>query len=295
MENIKVSIVIPVYNTEKYLKEAINSIINQTLREIEIIVVNDGSTDNSAQILENFTQQDSRIKLFTHEKNKGLSEARNTGIKAVCGEYLYFFDSDDILELDCLGLCYNKSKAEDLDFLFFDALLFYDDKDKTKQKLLNYQRITDLSSGVYSGIEILEILLKKKAYRDTVCLSFIKTSYLNRLNLSFIPGIYHEDVLFSLQLYIEAQRVGFINRSFFYRRMRGNSIMGKLSIKNIDDMLFIVQKMKKQQKNTNNVKLKEVLNIKIRMTLIYLFKKLLSFDAKTIFTRMPQVIKLLFL
>jgi len=291
----KVSVIIPVYNTEKYLEEAINSIINQTLQEIEIIVVNDASTDNSGKILEEFAQKDSRIKVLTHEKNKGLSEARNTGIKEICGEYLYFFDSDDILELDCLELCYNKSSTENLDFLFFDAFTFYDEKDKPKQKLLNYQRTTDLVSKIYSGIEILEILLKKKAYKDPVWLSFIKTSYLNFLNLSFIPGIYHEDVLFSLQLYIEAQRVGFISRSFFHRRMRGNSIMGKLSVKNIDDMLFIVREMIKRKKNTNSIKTKKLLNIKIKKTLMYLSKKILAFDIKIIFTRMPQVIRLWFL
>ena len=291
----KVSVIIPVYNTEKYLEEAINSIVNQTLREIEIIVVNDGSTDNSGKMLVEFAQKDKRIKVLTHEKNKGLSEARNTGIKEICGEYLYFFDSDDILELDCLELCYNKSSTENLDFLFFDAFTFYDEKDKPKQKLLNYQRTTDLVSKIYSGIEILEILLKKKAYKDPVWLSFIKTSYLNFLNLSFIPGIYHEDVLFSLQLYIEAQRVGFISRSFFHRRMRGNSIMGKLSVKNIDDMLFIVREMIKRKKNTNSIKTKKLLNIKIKKTLMYLSKKILAFDIKIIFTRMPQVIRLWFL
>ena len=295
MKTPKVSVIIPVYNTEKYLEEAINSIINQTLQEIEIIVVNDASTDNSGKILEEFAQKDSRIKVLTHEKNKGLSEARNTGIKEICGEYLYFFDSDDILELDCLELCYNKSSTENLDFLFFDAFTFYDEKDKPKQKLLNYQRTTDLVSKIYSGIEILEILLKKKAYKDPVWLSFIKTSYLNFLNLSFIPVIYHEDVLFSLQLYIEAQRVGFISRSFFHRRMRGNSIMGKLSVKNIDDMLFIVREMIKRKKNTNSIKTKKLLNIKIKKTLMYLSKKILAFDIKIIFTRMPQVIRLWFL
>ena len=293
MENIKVSVIIPVYNTEKYLAEAINSIINQTLREIEVIVVNDGSTDNSAKILEEFAQKDSRIKILTHDKNKGLSEARNTGMKEIRGEYLYFFDSDDILELDCLELCYEKSKADNLDFLFFDAMTFYDKYDKSDLKL-NYQRTMGLELKVYTGVEILEILLKKETYKDPVWLNFIKTSYLTKLNLSFVPRIYHEDVLFTLQLYIQAIRVGFISRSFFHRRMRGNSIMGKLSVKNIDDTLLIVQEIKKWKNNTNDATVKKLLNLKIRATLIYLLKKLLDFDVKTIITKMPQAVKLLF-
>lgn len=291
MENIKVSVIIPVYNTEKYLEEAVNSIINQTLREIEIIIVNDGSTDNSIQILENFAKLDNRIIILTHEKNKGLSEARNTGIKEIRGEYIYFFDSDDILETDCLELCYNKSSTENLDFLFFDAVTFYDNTDKTNLKL-NYQRSKGLESKVYKGIEIFEILLKEKRYKDPVWLNFIKTSYLKQLNLSFIPGIYHEDILFSLQLYVEAKRVDFICRSFFHRRMRGNSIMGKLKIKNIDDMLFIVREIKKYKTTTNDIKIKKLLNKKIRTILLFLSKKLLSFDVKIIFTRGIKIVKL---
>ena len=173
---MKVSVVIPVYNTGKYLEESINSILQQTLKEMEIIIINDGSTDNSAEVLNHFEQQDKRIKILTHENNKGLSEARNTGINVVQGQYLYFFDSDDVLELDCLELCYEKCNEENLDFLFFDAITFYDD-DFDSDLRLNYQRTESLVIKIYSGVEILNILLHKKAYKDSACLSFIRTKY----------------------------------------------------------------------------------------------------------------------
>lgn len=99
MENkeIKVSVVIPVYNTEKYVREAVESIMNQTLRELEIIIINDGSTDNSLQVVEELAAADSRIQVYS-QTNQGLSMARNAGITHAHGRYIYFMDSDDLLE-----------------------------------------------------------------------------------------------------------------------------------------------------------------------------------------------------
>ena len=116
----KVSVIIPVYNTEEYIGETLNSIINQTLKDIEIIVINDGSTDNSLRIINEYAQRDSRITVFT-QANQGLSLTRNKGIIEARGEYIYFMDSDDLLENDALNSCYKHSTKGHLDFLFFDA------------------------------------------------------------------------------------------------------------------------------------------------------------------------------
>lgn len=120
---IKVSVIIPVYNVERYLREAIFSIINQSLNEIEIIIVNDGSTDSSFNIIKEFASKDQRIQIISNP-NQGLSIARNLGIYRAIGEYIYFFDSDDLLDKDALRKCYNKCQSETLDFLFFDADAF---------------------------------------------------------------------------------------------------------------------------------------------------------------------------
>ena len=116
MENkkIKVSVVIPVYNTEKYVREAVESIMNQTLRELEIIIINDGSTDNSLQVVEELAAADSRIQVYS-QTNQGLSMARNAGITHAHGRYIYFMDSDDLLEKDAMELCYNKCEEKELD------------------------------------------------------------------------------------------------------------------------------------------------------------------------------------
>lgn len=119
----KISVVIPVYNVENYLRQCLDSVINQTLDDIEIICVNDGSTDSSPDILEEYSRKDSRIRIISQE-NMGLSGARNTGMKYIKGEYVYFLDSDDYIELDALNQMYNISKNNSLDMLMFKTCSF---------------------------------------------------------------------------------------------------------------------------------------------------------------------------
>ena len=108
MNNIKISVVIPVYNTEKYLKKCIESIVNQSLKEIEIIIVNDGSPDNSYQIIEEYKEKDRRI-IAVNQENGGISSARNKGIELAKGEYIIHIDSDDWIEQDYFSDMYKKA------------------------------------------------------------------------------------------------------------------------------------------------------------------------------------------
>ena len=123
MNNPKVSVIIPVYNTEAYVEQTLRSIMGQTLRDIELIVVNDGSTDGSLSVLERIATGDDRIRLYT-QPNKGLSQTRNAGIARARGEFIYFMDSDDLLEPDALERCYERCQSDRLDFVFFDAESF---------------------------------------------------------------------------------------------------------------------------------------------------------------------------
>ena len=107
MNNPKVSVIIPVYNTEAYVEQTLRSIMGQTLRDIELIVVNDGSTDGSLSVLERIATGDDRIRRYT-QPNKGLSQTRNAGIARARGEFIYFMDSDDLLEPDALERCYER-------------------------------------------------------------------------------------------------------------------------------------------------------------------------------------------
>ena len=114
--NLKVSVIIPVYNVEQYLNQCLDSVINQTLKDIEIICVDDGSTDNSFKMLEEYAQKDNRIKVI-HQKNKGAAAARNEGLYIAQGKYLSFLDSDDFFEIDMLEQMYNCAEKYNTDIV----------------------------------------------------------------------------------------------------------------------------------------------------------------------------------
>lgn len=218
----KASVIIPVFNTEKYLEQSVLSIINQSLTDIEIIIVNDGSTDSSLDIIQKLAKQDNRIQIISNHNN-GLSIARNSGIYRATGEYIYFFDSDDLLDKNTLELCYHKCKQNQLDFIFFDADVFTDDEISTSN--FNYIRSDKYEDITYSGINILEKQLSSGGYRSSSCLNFINRKFLNDIQLYFYPKIVHEDELFTFILYLRARRVGLYKKTFFHRRIRKDSIM----------------------------------------------------------------------
>lgn len=220
MNKIKVSVIIPVYNVEKYVEESVLSIMNQSLKEIEIIIINDGSTDNSLEIIHKLSTKDNRINVIS-TINNGQSIARNIGLYIAQGEYIYFFDSDDLLDVKTLEECYFECKTNDLDFLFFDANCFGDNLINE----INYKRSNKFRKKIYKGIDILNEQFKEKGFSASPCLSFIKRKYLINTNLSFYPRIIHEDALFTFILYLRAEKVSFIDKCYFHRRIRTDSIM----------------------------------------------------------------------
>ncbi|WP_175550508.1 glycosyltransferase [Bacteroides luti] len=241
MTKPKVSVIMPVFNTEQYVNEALMSIINQTLKEIEIIVINDGSTDGSLEVISRIAENDNRVQIYSQE-NQGQSVARNLGISIAKGEYIYFMDSDDLLDLDALECCYNKCEAESLDFVFFDADIICENKEISFS--IDYHR-TEIEEKVYYGAELLNELINKYLYRVAPWMNFIRLSYLHKIRLNFYPGIIHEDELFSAILYIEAERVGRINKNYFKRRVRGNSTMTKqFSWKNIEGYFTVIEQLR---------------------------------------------------
>ena len=240
----KVSVIIPIYNTAAYLHDTINSIRNQSLKEIEIILLNDGSTDDSINIIKEYEALDSRIQSHT-QPNQGLSVARNQAMKYATGKYLYFMDSDDYLEPEALETCYIKCERQALDFVFFDADIL--NKEKHKNISLNYQR-KDCTNPelVYQGPYILKLLIDHKAYSPSPCLNFIRREYLTEIQLDFLPGIIHEDQLFTCLLYLQAQRVSSIHKDFFKRRLREDSIMtSKFSMRNMESYFTITAHLSK--------------------------------------------------
>ena len=167
-----ISVIIPVYNTGKYLYEAIESVQNQDVEDIEIICVNDGSTDNSLDILNEMADMDKRIKVISQE-NQGQSAARNTAMPYAHGEYIYFMDSDDILCPGCFKTCLEHMERKGYDFVFFDADIFCTEG---KRKLAwDYKRTGRYEENKsYDGHELMKMHLDNWTHRAVVWLFFIK-------------------------------------------------------------------------------------------------------------------------
>ncbi|MBQ8482008.1 MAG: glycosyltransferase family 2 protein [Alphaproteobacteria bacterium] len=217
----KVSIVIPVYNVEEYIKQCLDSIVNQTLQDIEIIVVNDCSPANEDKIIQEFAHKDSRIKYIKLEKNVGQGEARNIGLSQATGEYFYCADSDDYLDLTLLEKAYNKAKSLDADMLFFQLT------------------IVDCKTGEITPHKIITptmLALENKAfsYQDTDGFFFdfwgaphtkIYKKEFYKQNINYPNLVEYEDAVVSFNGWLKAKRIAFINECLYYYRInRSGSI-----------------------------------------------------------------------
>ena len=222
----RVSVIIPVYNVEKYLRECLDSIVNQTLREIEIICVDDGSTDGSPEILREYGEKDCRITIISQE-NRGISSARNHGADIASGEYFYFMDGDDILERDALSRLYQLSEEKSLDVLYFDGESFFETEElkEIKKNYITYYARKGDYSRVMTGPQMLHEMIAMDEYRSSLCLQFISSVHYRQENLRFEEGIIGEDNIFTFQCIMPAHRVYHIKEAFFHRRVRGNSVM----------------------------------------------------------------------
>ncbi len=236
---IKVSVIIPVYNTELYLKECLESVINQSLKEIEIICINDGSTDGSFKILKEYSKLDSRIILINQE-NRGLSEARNNGIKIAKGEYIHFLDSDDFYyKNDALEKLYKKISKNNVDILFFDIVNFYE---KTK-KIKNCQSNSLKEKTIYSGENILKNYLVKEKVSSSSCYKIFKKKLFNKM--FYTPNIYFEDGELFLRIIPLANKIEIIRDIFLCIRERENSITTSFKEKYIDSLIEIFKTIDK--------------------------------------------------
>ena len=223
---MKLSYIVPVYKVEKYLEECVNSVLNQTYKNIEIILVDDGSTDSSGDMCDCFAKKNDNIRVI-HQKNGGLSVARNIGLSCAKGEYVYFLDSDDYIAEDALeNLCLIAEK-DSAEIVFFDAHAFLDESNENIKQ--NYKRKNIYNSK--SGIEIFDELQKNAEFHSAVPLLLLNAKFLRDYNLTFITGIYYEDMAFAFEALCLAKKVSQCAESLYFRRYRNNSIM--TSVKNI--------------------------------------------------------------
>lgn len=225
-KEIKVSVIVAVYNMERYLEDCLDSLLAQTLREIEIICINDGSVDSSLYILEKYAEKDARIAVYG-QKNAGLSVTRNRGLLRASGEYVYFMDSDDMLRPNALEELYKKSVEKKLDVLYFNGRTFYENKTLQEKypEFEGYYGRKGRYPELCTGPEMFRQMRELDEYRTNVGIQFFCRTYLLEQNLTFQPGILHEDNAFTFQAMLLAERAGYMDRTFFDRRVRENSIM----------------------------------------------------------------------
>ncbi len=227
MDNkIKISFVVPVYNTGKYLMYCLASLVRQTLREIEIICVDDGSIDNSREIMQDFAFRDDRVKIILQE-HKGTAAARNIGLKTVKGEYVHFVDSDDWICDNCAELTYNKAKSADFDLICFNVAN-YDNKTMLVRENQFYP-------PEFWPRDAEKMILTWKNYRNpflgnfSVANKLYKVEFLRKNNINFIDNLWFEDHPFHLETLLMAKKIGVINRSlYFYRKNIKNSFMSTM-------------------------------------------------------------------
>lgn len=214
-----VSVIIPVYNVEQYLPKCLDSVIGQTYRELEIICVNDCSPDNSAEILQQYALKDVRIKIINREKNGGLSAARNTGMSAATGEYIYFIDSDDWIDEDYLEKMVNAIEKVNTDIVLNTNIIRAEENTAIPFEWKRYSK--QFPEGEYlsteTAINCSQVMIWAHLY---------KKSFLDEYNLRFPEGYIQEDEYFQHISKIRCDKIFCFSGSAYYYRQRAQSIMG---------------------------------------------------------------------
>lgn len=220
-----ISVLIPIYNTEKYLRQCLDSVVDQTYRNLEIICVDDGSTDSSKDIIKEYAERDSRI-IPIYNKNNGVSTTRNILLDNARGDIVYFIDSDDYIDTDALRQLYEKYESMQLDLLFFDVVPFGEPgfEAQAEKKMSYYTTHSDYSS-IYRGIDLYDKMSKNLDFHCG------PIKYIADRNLigsqRFINGIIHEDEPYTYELLLKSKRASYYHKTLYYRRLREDSIMTK--------------------------------------------------------------------
>ena len=230
---IKVSVIVPVYNTENYLKKCLDSLVNQTLKDIEIIVINDCSTDNSKKILEKYQEKYKNIKLINNPKNKGIGYNRNLGIEKAKGEYISFVDSDDYVELNMLDVMYNRAKEEDLDIVMCNYHKMLEKDDGTTVEIPSKHQIPFFNTTALIDRPQLLLDVELAPWNKVFKKELIS-------DIRFPEDIKYEDTVFVLKAMTKAKKMGLVDEKFNYYLVRNTSETGVMD-KRVFDILTVTK------------------------------------------------------
>ena len=213
-----ISVIIPVYNTEKYLKQCLDSAVNQTLADIEIICVNDCSPDNSLEILKEYASKDNRIKVIDNKINLGQGKNRNAALNIATGDYIMFLDCDDWLEENACKDAYNQITENKNDFVVFEAINHFENKNTTQKsnRLKKFENIKNNKSATVFDI-------KKHFLGNSECwYKIYNKKFLLQNNILFSEEKY-EDGIFNLKLFIYAKSISILDKPLYHYRIRAGS------------------------------------------------------------------------
>lgn len=268
MSNPLVSIIIPVYKVEKYLKECVDSVIVQTYKNMEIILVDDGSPDKSGEICDAYSEKDSRIKVI-HKENGGLSSARNTGIRAANGEYIQFLDSDDFL---CDNTCIEKLvkiMEDDYDFVLFNTVEGYIDENR----YVNSQGLYDLNVFLCGDkARIFKYMVKTHKPLGVAYNKIIQRRTIQENNVYFKEGIIAEDIDWIIRLFRASRKITAVNETYYvYRKGVSTSITSNVTDKTIWNLYNTIREQSDLEKGKTDSFSEAVLSFMafIYATLLY--------------------------
>lgn len=218
---VKVSVVIPVYNVEDYLSECLDSVVNQTLTDIEIICINDGSTDKSLKILNEYAKNDSRITVIDQD-NGGHAVATNRGMKLAKGEYLYLMDSDDIVDVHALEETVKIADERNVDFVIFQAINYYMDTDEYKeQENYNMNELADfVGDSIFNWKDIRNYIFSISVTPGS---KIYRRDFIEKSDCEFPEGLVFDDNVFFWEVLFSAERITFYRKHLFTRRWHSAS------------------------------------------------------------------------
>ena len=252
---MRFSIIIPVYNAEKYLQQCIESILAQTYMDFEILLINDGSTDQSGALCDEFSKKDPRI-YAVHIENQGAAYARNLGFIKAKGEYIYFMDSDDFLcNNHFLQYVSNIADAEPFDFL----QLIYTNAKEYGTFLPNNQSWNIPEFNFQNVEKKIEIIIEKSMFTISPWSKVIRKDFLLTHNITFQNGLFAEDIDWSFELLSKTNDFSILNDTVYVYRKQPNSMSLRMSTKQLEDYVYILEKWKKNLETANNNRSRQLL------------------------------------
>lgn len=277
MENIKFSCIVPMYNIQDYIEKCVTSILEQTYKNFEVIVVDDGSTDNSYEIVKKYESDKLKI---VQKQNGGLSSARNEGMKYITGDYVWFIDGDDYIENNALELLYNKILEKEYDVICFSHICDYGDKKIKIYDKYSWEKTNELT------------LLCNSAWSK-----IYKKDFYTKHNFKFLEGKIYEDLALIPFIMVKAENIGGIEEHIYNYVQRNGSIMnsGKTFKTNRDDKFDALEKLYSLFKEDElyNKHFDELEFLAIRHLILVYSSEILPFDKDIYKPRAERVLKFL--